>query len=348
MPILHHELPLPPFYDPARVGQVYRVAYQTRAGEAVEWARQHNLTPAGQDRFKLGLILIDVQNTFCLPDFELFVSGRSGMGAVEDNRRLVEFIYRNLAAITRIVATLDTHQAVQVFHPVYLVNEAGEHPAPLTLVSAADVESGKWSFNPQTAASLGVTPQQGQADLLHYTRALRARGKYDLTIWPYHAMLGGIGHALVSAVEEAIFFHTLARNSQPELAIKGRLTATENYSAIGPEVLDDAEGRPVAEKTDRFFQFVSQMDAVVIAGQAKSHCVAWTVADLLDQIQQADPRLAHRVYLLEDCASPVVVPGVVDYTDEAEGAYARFGEAGMRRVLSTRPLETWPGLEVSR
>ena len=44
-----------------------------------------------------------------------------------------------------------------------------------------------------------------------YVEALAAGGKYDLTIWPFHAMLGGIGHALVSAVEEALFFHAIAR-----------------------------------------------------------------------------------------------------------------------------------------
>ena len=33
-------------------------------------------------------------------------------------------------------------------------------------------------------------------------------------------MLGGIGHALVSAVEEAIFFHNIARHSQTEFKIK--------------------------------------------------------------------------------------------------------------------------------
>ncbi len=29
---------------------------------------------------------------------------------------------------------------------------------------------------------------------------LKQHGKYDLTIWPYHVMLGSIGHALVAAV----------------------------------------------------------------------------------------------------------------------------------------------------
>ena len=45
--------------------------------------------------------------------------------------------------------------------------------------------------------------------------------------------------------------------------------------------------------------------------------------------------LAPKVYLLEDCTSPVVVPGVVDYTDEADAAFRRFAEAGMHVVRST-------------
>src|SRR5690606_9857924 len=108
----------------------YRVPYEERAREARAWARAHGVRPAAEDEVRLGLLLIDVQNTFCLPEFELYVRGRSGTGAVDDNRRLADFIYRNLGRITRIVATLDTHQAFQIFHAVFLVDERGEHPAP--------------------------------------------------------------------------------------------------------------------------------------------------------------------------------------------------------------------------
>jgi hypothetical protein len=39
-----------------------------------------------------------------------------------------------------------------------------------------------------------------------------------------------------------------------------------------------------------------------------------------------------------------VVPGVVDYTDTADAAFARFAEAGMRRVRASDPIEEWlPG-----
>ena len=77
-------------------------------------------------------------------------------------------------------------------------------------------------------------------------------------------------------------------------------------------------------------------DAIIIAGQAKSHCVAWTIDDLLTEILARERKLAKKVYLLEDCTSPVVVPGVVDFTEQADAAFQRFGAAGMNVVKSTQ------------
>ena len=80
------QLPLPKFFDPARVGDVWRVPYQQRAEEAKAWANKFGIPPAEQDPTRVCLLLVDVQNTFCIPEFELFVGGRSGMGAVERQR----------------------------------------------------------------------------------------------------------------------------------------------------------------------------------------------------------------------------------------------------------------------
>jgi len=77
------------------------------------------------------------------------------------------------------------------------------------------------------------------------------------------------------------------------------------------------------------------VDKLYIAGQAKSHCVAWTVQDLLNDILVTDPELAKKVYLLDDCSSAVMVPGVVDHTEAANEAYVRFAKAGMHVVKST-------------
>jgi nicotinamidase-related amidase len=338
------ELPIPPHFNPNKVGEVWRVPYQERAEEAERWASENAIKPASDDRFRICLLPVDVQNTFCIPGFELYVGGRSGKGAVDDNRRLSEFIYRHLDILTEICPTMDTHQAIQIFHSIFFINDKGEHPTPFTLISEEEVKQGIWKFNPSIGDSLRMTEEEAQRYLLHYTRRLRRGGRYDLTVWPYHAMLGGIGYALVSSVEEAIFFHTIARYGQPDFQIKGNNPRTENYSVLGPEVLEDTEGRAIAQKNTRFIQKLLQFDMVIIAGQAKSHCVAWTIDDLLGDILLQDKKLTGKVYLLEDCTSPVVVPGVMDYTDQANGAFRRFAEAGMHVVRAIDPIGSWPAI----
>jgi nicotinamidase-related amidase len=144
----------------------------------------------------------------------------------------------------------------------------------------------------------------------------------------------------VSAIEEAFFFHAIARRAPTRFEIKGFAPLTEHYSVLGPEVLWGSHGEELGERNTALVEHLQGFDAVLVAGQAKSHCVAWTVADLLDDA----PQLGSRLYLLEDCTSPVVVPGVVDYTDDADRAFAEFGERGAHVVRSTEPMAGWPGL----
>ena len=189
-------LPLPPFFDPAAASRVFRVPYQERAAEAREWAAAHGIRPAVEDTRRTALLLIDVQNTFCLPEFELFVGGRSGRGAVEDCERIASFVYRHLDRITQVVATLDTHTAAQIFHPLFWVGRDGAHPVPHTVIALADVEDGRWRVNPALAPA--VAPTEGfdvEAWGRHYARRLVEGGKYPLVVWPYHSMVGGIGRA---------------------------------------------------------------------------------------------------------------------------------------------------------
>ena len=338
-------LPIPSHFDPARVGEIWQVPYLELASAAESWAEQHGVRPAAADQRRISLLLVDVQITFCVPGYELFVAGRSGNGAVEDNVRLCRFIYENLGLLTEISATMDTHKAIQIFHPVFWVNEAGEHPAPHTEISLADVERQVWRVSPAVAENvIGGDYAALERHALHYVRRLEESGKYPLVVWPYHGMLGGVGHALVPAVEAACFFHNVARSSQTEFEIKGSNPLTESYSALGAEVLDRPDGTPLAQKNAGLIDRLLSVDALIVAGQAKSHCVAWTVADLLAETVARDERLARKVYLLEDCTSPVVVPGVVDFTEQANEAFERFAAAGMNVVRSTTPIEEWPGI----
>lgn len=351
-------LPLPiakeglDLYDPAKVVDFRPVFYPDVAEKANAWRNRHSLKAASTDRLKVAVLGIDIQNTFCHKRGELFVGGRSGDGAVHDCVRFTEFIYRNLGVISKLFFTLDTHRSGAIFHPSFLVDPNGVHPAPFTLITLNDIRSGKWSVSPLMASTLGYSLPTLQAHLLHYAGELEAAGRYALTVWPYHGMLGGIGHALVAGVEEAAFFHSIARGAQTEFEVKGTNPLTENYSVLGPEVLTTVPRRPgepnqvIAQRNTRFIEQLLTYDVLIIGGQAKSHCVAWTIDDLLREIAQTDPALARKVYLLEDCTSPVVVPGVIDYTDDANAAFDRFTAAGMHVVKSTDPIETWPGIRL--
>ena len=67
-------LPIPDFFDADKVGTVWRIPYEERARQARDWASRHALPPASEDATKVWLMLIDVQNTFCIPDFELYTT----------------------------------------------------------------------------------------------------------------------------------------------------------------------------------------------------------------------------------------------------------------------------------
>lgn len=345
------ELTLPPHYDKEKTDKVWKVEYQKIAEQASRWRKQHGITPSYSDTKKLCLLLVDVQNTFCIPGFELFVAGNSGYGAVEDNKRLCDFIYRNLHRINHIIPTMDTHQAIQIFHSVFFVDENGYNPPPLTFIKSSDIESGKWRLNEEITHTLGYSVDYLKDYVRHYTEQLERNSKYDLMIWPYHAMTGGIGHALVSSVEEALFFHTICRYSQPEFQVKGDNPLTEHYSALRPEVTEDMSKRTLISRgeglfqnalpSDSIYRILKHYDTVVIAGQAMSHCVSWTIDDIINYVPENEHDLLGKIFVLEDCTSPVVVENVVNYTEEAENNFKRFSEAGINLVKSTENPDSW-------
>ncbi|HVX23872.1 MAG TPA: hypothetical protein VG992_00820 [Candidatus Saccharimonadales bacterium] len=345
------ELPLPPHYDPANVVNDERwIDYQGLQAAALDWRAQHGLKAASTDRTKVGMLVIDAQNTFCHPKGELYVAGHSGTGAVDDSRRLVEFGYRNLGLISAFDCTLDTHRAFAVFHPSFLVNAQGEHPAPFTTVTHQEVQDGVWQPSLFMTSALGISLMAAQQHLAHYTAQLEQAGRYALTVWPYHGMLGDKGHCLVSGLAELANFHGLARGAQPGFEVKGTHPLVENYSVLGPEVTALFNGAPVPRNT-AFIDKLLRYDALIIAGQAKSHCVAWTIDDLLRDIVAQDPQLARKVYLLEDCTTPIVVKdpagGVIyDYGPEADAAFDKFKSAGMHVVQSTDPIQSWPDIQL--
>lgn len=319
-------LPLPTFYDPRRVPELYLERAGLVADEAEAHAKRHGVLPSAKDKLRIAAFGIDAQVGFCTPGASLFVPG-----AVDDTRRAIEWIYRNLGQITALHFSMDTHRVFQIFHPAFWVDAAGNHPAPLTPIFHEEVRAGKW------------TAIAHPREALEYTKKLEKSGKYVLTVWPYHTLLGGLTHALVPALMEAAIFHAVARRQQTHFETKGTHAMTENYSVLSPEVTELGT-QVVGSFNTSFFKMLMDYDRVYVFGQAKSHCVLSTINDMRAHIKTVDPKLLDKLYVLDDAMSPVPAPPIdplppaLDFPAIAARAVDEWRNDGIHVVTTHDPI----------
>ncbi len=243
----------------------------------------------------LHLLVIDPQNDFCDPDKgALFVPG-----AERDMARLARMVDRLRGRIADIHVTLDSHHAVDIAHPVFWRDAAGNPPAPFTAIGAADVKAGKWT----------TTLPGARARALAYLVALEASGRYPHTIWPAHCLIGSYGHNVVPALFSALNAWETERFAVVDYVTKGSNLWTEHFSAVQAEVPD--AGDPDTQVNTRLIDTLEKADLILLAGEAGSHCLANTVRDIAGNF--SDPSFVKKMVLLEDATSPV--PGFEAYQD---------------------------------
>lgn len=300
---------LPNFYQPDKVGTVYRPDIAAIVAEASE----ATIAPSAEDEPRVLLMLVDPQVDFVHEDGTLAVPG-----AVDDMRRTVEWMYRKLDQITDIAVSLDSHFSRQIFYPGWWVNAEGNHPDTMTPISADDVAQGRWRPT--------VEPDWSR----EYVHELERRAKKTLMIWPYHTMLGTVGHAITPALYEAITFHSETRQSEVTHLVKGRIAKTEYYSLLEPEV--KVPGAPGGTLNSAFLDRMATYDRIYFAGQAKSHCVLESITSMA-HYEGYQPGLLEKVYLLEDATSAVAHPEI-DFDAMANEQFEAFAQRGLN-ITST-------------
>ena len=304
----------PEFYRPDQVGKLYQpdvglaVAVGLADAERAVHAEHHGSL----------LLLVDPQVDFIHTDGALSVPG-----AVEDTRRTIEWIFRNLGEIHTIAASLDSHYPQQIFFSTWWIGKDGSRPEPFTVILPEDLESGKWIPLYQLEWS------QAYVTLLH------ERAKKDLMIWPFHTMLGTPGHAISPALYEAIAYQSAASGHAPRMVIKGTLPETEFYSLLEAEVKPVAGDRGGLNR--ELIDWMAGFDRVFIAGQAKSHCVLETLASIVGYYGDQSEAIA-RYYLLMDCTSSVQHPEI-DFEAIAQETLSEFERQGLHLLDSNTPLE---------
>jgi nicotinamidase/pyrazinamidase len=231
------------------------------------------------------LFVIDPQIDFCDPAGALSVAG-----AEQDMVRLARMVERLAPRLNQIHVSLDSHHLVDIAHPLFWQDRSGSQPPPFTIISAEDVETGRWQAAQPEA-------RERAAD---YVQALQKNGRYPLCVWPPHCLIGSRGHTVQPVLFEALL-NWERRYAVVDYILKGSNIYTEHYSAIQADVPDPAD--PSTQVNTILIETLKQADVIAVAGEAGSHCVANTVRDLADHF--GDERLVSKIVLLSDAVSPV-------------------------------------------
>ncbi|GHT93769.1 hypothetical protein FACS1894116_06500 [Betaproteobacteria bacterium] len=242
------------------------------------------------------LVIIDPQNDFC--DLPAALRGDNVpalpvAGAHADMLRLAALIEQGGQGISAISVTLDSHLRLDIAHPGFWQQADGSAVAPYTQIHLADVKAG--TFRPRASH----THADVLARTIAYLEALEASQRYIHMVWPVHCELGAWGHNVHPAVRRAYNQWEEARGVNVDKVLKGLNPWTEHYSAIRAEVPESAA--PDTLVNNAFLARLDRADAILIAGEASSHCVKATTEHIVEYL----PDVARRITLLVDCMSPV-------------------------------------------
>ncbi len=254
------------------------------------------------------LLVIDPQNSFCNPG-DAQGNSRGSLyveGADSDMLRLAAWISENKYDIDSLYFTMDWHHPNDIAHPGFWQNAEGSAPAPFTQITAKDVSTGKWipRFEPERT--------------LEYLQALEAQNEYPHLIWPPHCIIGSEGAAVYSPVMQA-FEEWAALGNFYNAVTKGEYPLSEHFGAFKAQIPDSEI--PETELNEELLDELNDFDTIYIAGEARSHCVANSIKQILDSAEY----LAEKIIILEDTMS-----NVSGFETLADPIFKRAKAAGVR------------------
>ncbi len=251
---------------------------------------------------KTVLFVIDPQNDFCDPNGSLYVPG-----ADSDMARLADMIDLAGGRIDHIILTADDHLPNDIAHPRFWADAEGNMMEPFSTVSADDVISGK-----------AATAPECRDIAISYLHQLEKSGKQHI-IWPMHCISGSWGADIDSSLMTSLMGWTGDTARHYRIVRKGYFPYTEHYGAFAAEV--PYAGEPSTQYNKELENELDQYDCILIAGEARSHCVMNTVA----QLMASNPEIMRKTVMLSDAMSPVK-----GFEQAADSTFARAVELGAR------------------
>jgi len=239
-------------------------------------------------------------------------------GANDDSTRIASVLDKYGHKIERVVVTLDTHHKKHIAHGCFWTNDKGKSPKDFSVITAADVQSGKWTAR---------QPEMREW-ALEYCQRLEEGKHFKHTIWPEHCLLGDPGHAVSPILLPSLLRWSENRERSITWVLKGQNNRTEMYSALKAEVeLDDD---PTTKLNTDLIATLATHSLVIVCGEAKSHCVNYTLRDLLHG--WPSNRKTADLVLMNDGTSPV---NTLPAKAEADSFELDMRTAGVRVANST-------------
>ena len=160
---------------------------------------------------------------------------------------LVIWNRNNFTKIDHVIVTLDSHQPEHIAHARMWKDSNNNPPAVFTQISSQNIKDNVW------------TPTNGDKDYaIAYTEKLESKGKFCLTIWPEHCILGTREHEIYPTLKVALeeWNQINGRNFETVMKVccfsivfsfflllnllgKGKNIKTEMYSALEAEIPDE-------------------------------------------------------------------------------------------------------------
>lgn len=243
------------------------------------------------------ILIIDPQNDF----------HKGGSLAVPnanaDAQRIANFL-RKRPEMPAFV-TMDTHDKK---HHIFLADSwkvvgDKENPPPFTVITYVDDKFVANCVLPDsTFKEKIVEPVENDERKRHsrknwkehcieYCQRLAKKNRPPLIIWPAHCVKGTSGYQIVPVIENQL-------GNRFVKITKGESHETENYSVFEAEMTIDGDER--TQFNQELSKKLYTYDKIYVCGQAKSHCVNYSIRDL---IRHEFP--AEKLVLLENCMSPV-------------------------------------------
>ena len=219
------------------------------------------------------LLVIDPQNDFCDKSGALYVEN-----ADKDMNRLSDFIFKYSRKLSGITITFDLHKIFHIANPIFWVDSLGAHPAPFTIINLEDIKSGKYVTSNKQYEEYGR----------FYVEKLESNGRYELTIWPPHCIIGTSGSNIYKDLLVALDKFEAENSNKINYVFKSINSFTEQYSILysdvnSSEFKDNSNLNIISHDNfsgKEIMKVVNNNDIILVAGEALSHCVANSILDI--------------------------------------------------------------------